>query len=412
MSKDSRLAYSAPDKWAKLEPVRRTREFKEVIDNLKSDDAEKRRFAGYALAHVAGKKWSAPPELQEEIDLEFKKTLPVLLRILKKDTDPIVRTSAAYALTRMGMKADSTLPALIDALDDSDARVRGAAAMAIGQYGAEGAPAIPKLMSAISTQLPYIAPQGDGIREPLTHPARIALVSIGPASIPVILKGLRSDDLFVAYNCVDVVSRSSWDTDEITELLIDLSKDRSNWKYPETERLDQKHMRQALRIRVSTALGGMARNADKVSVRLDAMLVDTPTDDYSREYIIHALNRLGRVANSKLELLRMYDDEKLNYRSRLTAGHALARQGLVQSDRIVPLVIKHFTDKSRDHYQRADEILLLEHFPDSVRQHLKLLVRSLSDTAEEPILRHNVAALLERHGGPEGIAAVKKYRKQ
>jgi HEAT repeat protein len=46
--------------------------------------------------------------------------VPILIELLKKDPDPAMRISAAYALGRLGPGAVESVPTLIKSLDDQE----------------------------------------------------------------------------------------------------------------------------------------------------------------------------------------------------------------------------------------------------------------------------------------------------
>src|SRR5205807_456024 len=66
-----------------------------------------------------------------------------------KDTEPVVREHAAFALAVVVDRNDqSLLPTLINALQDQDVEVRRQVAIALGKFGPAGKSALPALDTA------------------------------------------------------------------------------------------------------------------------------------------------------------------------------------------------------------------------------------------------------------------------
>ena len=63
-------------------------------------------------------------------DHDLGDAVPALLETLE-DGNPLVRSSAAYALGLLGLAAKDAVPALVEALKADDARVREVAAEAL-----------------------------------------------------------------------------------------------------------------------------------------------------------------------------------------------------------------------------------------------------------------------------------------
>jgi HEAT repeat protein len=68
---------------------------------------------------------------------------------LLKDNDSEVRSSAAKALSAIGVEAKAAMSALSDALRDQDAEVRWSAAVALGRIGEQAKGAVPALIAAL-----------------------------------------------------------------------------------------------------------------------------------------------------------------------------------------------------------------------------------------------------------------------
>jgi HEAT repeat protein len=95
-----------------------------LVQQLKSQEAEVRRSAADALG---------------DIGAEARQAVPDLVTALK-DPEAMIRTTTAYALGKMGTEAKQAVPDLIAALKDSDAMVRISAADALGTIGEEAVP--------------------------------------------------------------------------------------------------------------------------------------------------------------------------------------------------------------------------------------------------------------------------------
>src|SRR6266498_4423924 len=108
----------------------------DLIQQLRSQDANIRAFAADTLARMGA---------------EAKEAVPALAAALK-DRDQFVRLYAARALRRMGAEAKEAAAALIAALKDQDSSVRASAADALGRMGAEAKEAVTALIAALKDQ--------------------------------------------------------------------------------------------------------------------------------------------------------------------------------------------------------------------------------------------------------------------
>jgi len=100
-----------------------------------------------------------------------------------KDPDADVRRRAAEALSSIGPAAAAVVPALIEALEDSNPGVVRAAAHALGAMGPEAEPAVPSLLRAWWEA-------GHGNDEDFWREIAVAIVAVGPASVPHILRDM------------------------------------------------------------------------------------------------------------------------------------------------------------------------------------------------------------------------------
>jgi HEAT repeat protein len=76
---------------------------------------------------------------------DAKEAIPLLLNIVKKDTESSTRKAAMEALARIDPDPKETVPVLLDALKDKNAAVRQAAAEALGQFPGQSQEIIPVL---------------------------------------------------------------------------------------------------------------------------------------------------------------------------------------------------------------------------------------------------------------------------
>jgi HEAT repeat protein len=98
-----------------------------------------------------------------------------------------IRLAAVRALGQVGPAARSAMPGLVRALAEVDP-VRKAATEALGRVDANWA-TLPELEGAIAALAAELRRTGD-----LGQGAADALVAIGPASVPALIRGLASDD--------------------------------------------------------------------------------------------------------------------------------------------------------------------------------------------------------------------------
>lgn len=111
-----------------------------IIDKIKnSRETQIRKAAIDALATLS----------REERPINHKESTVILLDVLKNDSAPNIRASAAHAIGRYQDNPELTVPALIASLDDNYLKVRQAAVQALGNYHGRAYAAIPKLLSTL-----------------------------------------------------------------------------------------------------------------------------------------------------------------------------------------------------------------------------------------------------------------------
>ena len=108
----------------------------DLVNRLKSEDRQVRKFAAEALGKIGPEAKSAVPKLVE----------------LLKDADPIVREAAFTATTQVDPEAKQLLPALTKLLDEHDVSIRMFAVQALGKVGRAATPAIPKIAGHLNDQ--------------------------------------------------------------------------------------------------------------------------------------------------------------------------------------------------------------------------------------------------------------------
>ena len=151
----------------------------------------------------------------EEITAEAKSAVPQLILLLK-DSDAVVRGSAANALGNIGAEAKTAVPQLISLLNDSDAGVRGSAAYALGKIGA-ATTAVPQL-------IPLLKDSDAGVRKNAVN----AMVKIGVAAksaVPQLIPLLKDSDADVRNNAAYVLGNIGAEAKSAVPQLIPLLKD-------------------------------------------------------------------------------------------------------------------------------------------------------------------------------------------
>jgi DUF2961 family protein/HEAT repeat protein len=92
-----------------------------------------------------------------------------------KDSDPQVRSAAAWALSQIGPAGAAAVPALAASLTDPNAWVRSIAAVALREMGDRALPAVPALVKALRDPEPFVrAPAADAIAK-IGPPAKAAV---------------------------------------------------------------------------------------------------------------------------------------------------------------------------------------------------------------------------------------------
>ena len=95
--------------------------------------------------------WTLQETAEDALGRMGEAAVPMLVEKLRYENPDLkrqatVRRQAAEVLARIGPRAESAVPALIKALDDSATGVRKSAALALGQIGPAAADAAPALL--------------------------------------------------------------------------------------------------------------------------------------------------------------------------------------------------------------------------------------------------------------------------
>lgn len=142
-------------------------QLKQLISELKGNEAVKKRKA---VKQVAGMGASAKP------------AIPVLVSLLEKDRDGLVRRGAAEALGAIGGEPKVTIAALSKALKDSDAEVIAAASVSLSKYGKQAVPTLQQALTDSDNQVRRYAAE--------------AIAKIGPDAkdaVPALIKAYQSE---------------------------------------------------------------------------------------------------------------------------------------------------------------------------------------------------------------------------
>lgn len=122
---------------------------------------------------------------------KMKGAIPLLIEILRNDTDSYVQMYAAVILGEMGTQADAAVPVLIDILQDKKAEeeVQVYAVNALGKIGAKATPAVPFLIERLNNK-----------NWAIQALAMEALGKIGPnaiAATQLLIEKLQNEDIYI-----------------------------------------------------------------------------------------------------------------------------------------------------------------------------------------------------------------------
>jgi HEAT repeat protein len=138
------------------------------------------------------------------------KAIPQLLEALKAQ-DWKVKVIAAHALGLFGKRAQSTIPALSNLIQDENADVRFVAAQALGDIGTEAV--VPALTKALQDK-------DENVRVSAAD-AFLKIVSVAKPAKPVLIAALWDGNWFVRSKVASTVLALGLDSSDITELAKD-----------------------------------------------------------------------------------------------------------------------------------------------------------------------------------------------
>lgn len=150
-------------------PVRadESTELKQLLSDLKGNEAVKKRKAVKQIATMGN---------------SAKSAVPTLVWLLDKDRDVLVRRGAAEALGAISGDPKPTINALSKAMKDSDVEVIAAASVSLSKYGKQAMPTLQKALT-------------DSDKEVRRNAAE-AITKIGPDAkdaVPALLKAYQSE---------------------------------------------------------------------------------------------------------------------------------------------------------------------------------------------------------------------------
>ena len=190
-------------------------------------------------------------------------SVPVLIQVLD-DIDPIIRDCAAGTLGHIGEPASAAVPALTAALNDPDKDVRRSAASALGKMGPAAAVASPALVQTLGDSNSLTAID-----------VMIALMTIGPPAKAALLEGIADNPDNISFFSLAIRALGHTGSDQQTvEVLL--------------KALD--HAERRGRISTAVALGVIKTPADVIVPALVARL-----NDESRGVRVVSVNSLGKI---------------------------------------------------------------------------------------------------------------------
>ncbi len=264
--------------------------------------------------------------------------------------DVVARREASYELAKLGPKAKDALPALIKALDDGDKQVWTNAIAAVSAMGPDAKDAIPTLLADFDSK--SASRQRSYYRDQVIVRTAYALTRIGPAAIPPLIDGLRSQDTMMRSGCARALGGMGPAAKDAVPALIEnlghgdagvqadvidaLGSIGDTAKPKLIEALAWKEPRQ--RSTAALALGAMGKSAQDATAPMLAQL-KTETDAAVRASLLTALPRLG--ADATLALIEGLKDEREPIRHAAINGLLTARSAQAQ-------IVKALTALLRD----------------------------------------------------------------
>ena len=241
-------------------------------------------------------------------------SVPVLIQVLD-DVDPIIRACAAGALSLIGEPANAAVPALTAALKDPDKDVRRSVARALGKMGSAAAVASPALVQTLGDPNPLTATA-----------AMIALMTIGPPAKEALLEGIadNKDNISFFERAIQALGHTGSDEQTVAVLL---------------QALD--HTEPLGRISGAIALGVIKTPADVIVPALVAKLNDEAHE--VRYYTVTSLGKIGPPAKDAVPaLIKVL--ERADRALRRSTAWALMQIGTPEAVAAVQAAIEAFDD--------------------------------------------------------------------
>ena len=332
-----------------------------------------------------------------------EQTISQLLKSLKQ-ADPEVRAAAVQALGRARAASDEVIAALIKALAD-DEFVQSAAIRALGRIGSkarQAAPALTKLLGELEyferdAVMNALGSIGPGAKEAIPAleavllqgrmNAATTLARIGPASVPTLIKALRSEVPEVREAAAWGVRCLGQDASEAVPELIKLLK------------TDERACNFSLQ-----ALGAIGPDAEPAVPAVVVVL--RKGDSRLRSWALDVLSKIGPSARGAkdaiLEALETDDQEQ-----RWEAARALLAIGEVDAG--LPVVLKQL--KRDAQYRWIDVIELLIAAGSKAKSAVPSLAEMMLDEKSDAYLRIQCAKalIIIAPDDGRGIAFLKKW---
>ena len=241
-------------------------------------------------------------------------SVPVLIQVLD-DIDPIIRDCAAHTLGMIGEPASAAVPALTAALNDPDEEVRYSAAFALGQMGPAAAVASPALVQTLGDLNPIVATK-----------AMIALITIGPPAKAALLEGIADNKDNISFFCLAIGALGHTGSDEQTvEVLLKALN----------------HAKSKIRFRAAHALAVLKTPPDVIVPALVAKFNDESPG--VREASVLSLGKIGPPARDAVPALIKVLERADRVLRRRTAW-ALMQIGTPEAVAAVQAAIEAFDD--------------------------------------------------------------------
>jgi HEAT repeat protein len=238
------------------------------------------------------------------------KAVPVLIETLKSDTEPRVRSQAAWALGEIGPAAKEATPELVRALDDAEPGVAGEAASALAKLGT---PAGAKLVDVIR-----------GGKASAVHAARALKMPVKGAT-PALLAALNKETALeprIAY--IEALGAQGPMAAEAVPALVELVRQEG-----------------APRVHILAALGNMGEGA-KNAVPLLLELIKKKEPGPVTLHAVQAIGKIGVRDSAIAEVL--LDLMKEGTQPRMALLESLGKAGKVTKESL-PAIAQGMRDK-------------------------------------------------------------------